>query len=78
MEKDDKESFLGFNKRNCVIYRMGEKFILTYLREAATRVHMLAEMDREEAEQQITEWNIPSCEPYFSDVILPLLESLKF
>jgi len=41
LERDSTENFLGFNKRNCVIYRKGEKELLYYLKDCAEKVSIL-------------------------------------
>jgi len=53
LEKDDKEDSLGFNKRNCVLYRKGEKVILHFLKDCASRVYKLVQMSQKDAKKEI-------------------------
>ena len=44
LQKEDKEPFLGFNKRNCVVIRSQEKEILLFLKWCAEKVDYFSTM----------------------------------
>ena len=65
---------LGFNKRNCVMYRKGEKVILHFLKDCAARVLRLTKMTAKEARKDINQWtDMEHCDFYFKQVICSLL-----
>jgi histone-lysine N-methyltransferase SETD3 len=41
LEKDDKEHNLSYNERNCILFRMGEKEILEFLKTCSERFQKL-------------------------------------
>ena len=53
LKKDDEDGGqLGFNKRNCVLYRKGEKVILHFLKDCADRVFKLIKMSQKDAKRK--------------------------
>ena len=53
LAKDDEDGALGFNRRNCVLYRKGEKAILEFLKDCAQRVFKLVQMSQKDAKKEI-------------------------
>ena len=53
---DDKKPELGFNKRNCVQIRRGEKEVLHFLKECSMKFAELILMTDKEAKQEINSW----------------------
>jgi hypothetical protein len=54
LAQDDQDgNKLGFNKRNCVLYRKGEKVILHFLKDCASRVKKLMKMSSKDAKKEI-------------------------
>ena len=41
LERDNENNTLGFNKRNCVLYRKGEKAVLHFFKECASSFKLL-------------------------------------
>jgi len=78
LAKDDEDHNLTFNKRNCIIYRKGEKELLHYIILSAQKVDELSKLTQEQAKQAINSWqgHDKRCEPYFNNVFLKLLPSL--
>jgi len=75
LEKDDMDHHLGFNNRNCILYRKAEKDILHYLIFCADKAAELVKLTAKEARQQINLWegHDKRCEPFFKDVFCPAL-----
>ena len=44
LAKDDQEPSLGFNIRNCILYRKGEKDILHYLKDCCDKIQKCVKM----------------------------------
>ena len=54
LDQDDfEEQFLGFNKRNCILYTKGEKTILHFFKKCAAKALAFLRMTKEEAEQEL-------------------------
>ena len=54
LEQDDNEHMLSSNERNCLLYRIGEKKILHFLKDAATNIIPLITMNYKDARKQIS------------------------
>jgi len=71
---DEDGGQLGFNKRNCVLYRKGEKVILHFLKDCAQRVAKLVKMSQKDAKREINQWSdMDHCDTYFKNIICSLL-----
>ena len=53
LQQDDKDGALGFNKRNCILFRKGEKVVLHFFKHQATKVKKLLSMSRKAALAEI-------------------------
>ena len=56
LEMDDKEHNLHSNERNCLLYRIGEKKILHFLKDAATNIIPLITMNYKDARKQVSKY----------------------
>ena len=56
LEMDDIEHNLSSNERNCLLYRIGEKKILHFLKNAATNILPLITMNYKDARKQISKY----------------------
>ena len=73
-EDDENDNKFEFNKRNCILFRKGEKVILHFLKDMATRVDRIMKMTQKEARKDINQWNdMEHCDNYFKQVICSLL-----
>lgn len=52
LTRDDKERYLSFNQRNCVVFRKGEKEILLWFMHFATYTLALLSMKWKEAKKE--------------------------
>ena len=78
LDKDEKESGLTYNKRNCVLFRSGEKKILHFLVTTAERMIALSEMSQKDAKKHVNQLkDFDVCMDYFKSVILPVLPQQK-
>ena len=79
LSKDDKEGFLSYNCRNCVLFRSGEKKILRFLTQTSERMLYLSKLNQKEAKKQMNLYaDFDVCQDYFKSVFLPILpESSK-
>ena len=80
LAKDDKENTLGFNKRNCILYRKGEKEVLQYLVDCAMKVVELLNLSRKNAHKEIEKWGegslMKKSSRYFTDTLVPLIGTI--
>ena len=53
LDKDERRNKLGIAKRNCILYRKGEKVILNYLIECAESAEIIVDMSSEDALRQV-------------------------
>ena len=78
LQKDQKDGKLGFNKRNCVLLRKGEKEILYFLRDMAYRVFYIVRMNAKDALKEIAGWETSEeFKMYFTEVVCPLLDGYQ-
>lgn len=74
LNKDDAENIFTSNEKNCVLYRQGEKIILTFLKTAAERFLKLLSMSQKEARKEVNSYiGFEPCADYFRHTILQLL-----
>jgi len=75
LKSDKIEDSLGVIKKNCMLYRRGEKAVLNFLKDCAEKVEKLGGMTEKEARSEVSSWEYlkEGCKEYFQDVFCPLL-----
>ena len=76
LDKDEAENnALGFQIRNCILYRKGEKVVLHFLKNCAKKAYSLCKMTQKEAKKEINQWKgMEHCDAYFKNIICTLLD----
>jgi len=65
-EDDANGNQLGFNKRNCVLYRKSEKGVLLWMKDVVVKVRAFAKMTSKDVKKEVNRWNDTNgCEEYF-------------
>ena len=78
LKKDDEEHNLGFNIRNCIMFRKGEKYIYHFFKDCALRVELLLSCNKYEAINYIREWKRDNCNVYFKNLLIKLIVEKDF
>ena len=67
LKQDDEEHTLSFNKRNCILFRKGEKEIFHFYKECNVKINKLLNMPLQKAHSEISTWTDQDDSiPYFS------------
>jgi hypothetical protein len=74
-EDDANGNKLGLNKRNCVLFRKGEKAILVYMIDMAAKVRKFMTMSSKDVKKEVNKWQgNEDCYLYVKGVICALLD----
>ena len=74
LKKDDSKHMFSYNKRNCILFRSGEKKILHFLIQTCDRMHALSKLSQKDAKKEVNKFkDFDGCMDYFKSVFLPLM-----